>query len=375
MLLGFEGFDNLPDNDSSDNLSRLTGFIQIPPSNGGGPFVKIVRPGRNGLGGAVFVSSLLSPFGLFQLVFAKRMTEFVIGIAAKTFTGFSPPSDDSLIMLFQSTLSGGQFIVQFSKVNGKVLVFGGDVGLGEFVPVGPTLFTSASGIFTPDVHNYIEVKAKIHPTDGYIVVQLTPPGEKARIVVNLQGIRTQYATDNLVDSVAYGHPWFGTADMEFDDLYVEDEIAGPGNDPCNDFLGDMTVLTNGPIGNDTAQWTPLANANFVEVNEAAFDGDVSYNYTQTPGARDSFNFPALKQTVSYFYGLQIKGAYRKDDAGFREIAQFLKIGATRYYAPTRSLPDTYYPFYVDFWRLNPATSAEFTDRDYNALAAGYELTA
>src|SRR5579872_2202315 len=102
MLLGMEGFDNFESGPSGiADLYRTLGFIQYPPTNGGvSSFNVIARPGRLGSGACVRNSTLNSLFGPFQVVFGDRFTEFVWGGAIKSYTGFSPPADDSLILLF-----------------------------------------------------------------------------------------------------------------------------------------------------------------------------------------------------------------------------------------------------------------------------------
>src|SRR6185437_17169739 len=99
--------------------------------------------------------------------------------------------------------------------------------------------------------------------NGYIKVQITPEGSNNAItVVDLQNINTHYnSTYDYVDSIAFGHPWFGNADFDFDDFYIEDSVSAGGEEPDNDFLGDVRVATSSAVGNDHVQWSPLDPGN------------------------------------------------------------------------------------------------------------------
>lgn len=370
-LRGFEGFDNYA---GQADLSANHGFIQYPPM---GSFASISRPGRNNYGAALSVQSLLSTFGTFTPTFADRNSQYVFGIAAKTITGFSPPSDDSLIFLITHSRLGGQFVVQFRKTTGSVKIYGGDLGLGEFVPIGPVLYETANNVWVPDQWGYFEISHLIDPAAGYIRVQYTDPNGKASVLVDLENIRTQYVNgDNTSDSVAMGHPWFGTSDFLFDDMYYCDAQPGTGADNGVEFLGDMRVLTLPPTSQGSVGWTPLANTNWQEVSEPIFDFDSSYNSSSNPSDADLFYFHApLFQTVSFIPGVQLKGAYRKDDAGPRSIQQFFQFSGQQTLGASHSLNDSGYVFFTDLLDSNPATGVAFKDLDILGMAAGYRLAA
>lgn len=100
------------------------------------------------------------------------------------------------------------------------------------------------------------------------------------------------------------------------------------------------------------------------------DGDASYNFTATAGARDLFNFGALDIDVNQVLGLQMKIALRKEDAGARTVAPVLYIGGS-YYVGTAVSVDVTYLYITTLWPINPHTSASWTAADVNALVAGY----
>ena len=71
---------------------------------------------------------------------------------------------------------------------------------------------------------------------------------------------------------------------------------------------------------------PLAETNWEEVSETAFDGDTSYNSTSTLGDEDLFNMGTLDAVIDEIVAVQIVGGYREADAGAHTFTQQLKIG-------------------------------------------------
>jgi hypothetical protein len=137
-------------------------------------------------------------------------------------------------------------------------------------------------------------------------------------------------------------------------------------------LGDVRCLTLFPVGNNSIQWTPLANTNWQEVSETAMDGDTSYNFSDTAGQQDLFNFQALSGVINQIVAVQIKGAYRKSDAGQRTAAQQLVSGATQVAGATTYFGLSY-QYVTDLFPNDPNTGVGWTLSAVNALTAGYKL--
>lgn len=112
--------------------------------------------------------------------------------------------------------------------------------------------------------------------------------------------------------------------------------------------------------------------NWQQVDERQMDGDLTMNFSATPGQEDRFNFMALQSTLDFMVGVQPVGAYRKDDAGPRVIKNVLKSASTEVLGSTFSVPDSY-QFRGDIFPVDPNTGASWTIAAINALKAGYNL--
>jgi hypothetical protein len=158
------------------------------------------------------------------------------------------------------------------------------------------------------------------------------------------------------------------------DFYLTDTSIDPGPNPHNYFLGDIRVETLFAVSNgDTITWTPLANTNWQEISETAFDGDSSYNDTSTVGNIDLFHFAQLRNTVNNVIAVQLTGAYRKDDANNHTIAHQIKISGT-VYAGSNMLMSNTYTYLSDVWPINPNTGGVWATTDVNGMQAGYGLS-
>lgn len=336
----FDGFDHYGSS-GVDMLAR-SGFLQWQSGN------LAFITGRNGNGKAVVPQApLLDLTG----VFAVRNAAAGVGMAIDMSGGSSE------IDLVDTVAGGTQCSVVFNEANFSISVFGGPkVGSS-----GTLLFLSGNNVWSQKVWNYVEFWVTVSTTVGTVIVKVN--GET---LVNLSSVNTQVTANAWFDGITYT----GGA---LDDFYYCDTTTGPGSFPCNAPLGDVRVFTTFPVGNSSVTWTPLANTNWQEVSEVVMDGDSTYNFTTTAGDEDLLNFAALTNTVNKILGVQVTGAYRKDDATMRTLKQALKSGTVEQYGTTNSLPDTSYAYFTDIWILDPNTSASWTLAGVNGIAAGYNL--
>lgn len=359
-LKAFDGYDHY--NQKADILSR-SGFLQYGTGAINGAPLSIV-PGRNGFGKAMEID-FNSPL---SIVWAARNAEMVIGVAVLWGIGGGATFEfiDSVTGLTNIT-------VWFNPTNYAVQIYRGPPATAGNV----LLYASPNNTWTGQVWNFVEFKFLVSATVGYMTVHVN--GVE---VATITGVNTNWTqpspsiTANLwADLLDYTNSFnAGTSSHStIDDLYYCDTTTGPGTYPCNDFLGDCKVDTLFTIGNNSVQWTPLANTNWQELREIAMDSDTSYNFTSTATLEDLLNFGTLDPLTVTIFGLQVTGAYRKDDAGVRTIKQALKVGATEVYGSTWSIPDTSYAYFTDLWVLNPNTSANWAVSEVNGLSAGYNL--
>lgn len=353
---GFDHYNNL-----TDFLAR-TGALQWqlvanqPPSSYSFP------TGLTGYGKAFQWSShqnISEPAHIIRGVWNVRNQEGYIGFRINI------PSGWSFQISFGDGVAGStQAYVQFNAGNYSVLVYRGDNTL---------LGTSANNVWQSSTANFVEFHFKIDNSAGIIEVR-----NNGNVVLSVTGVDTQVSANawsDLIDLLPFTSGIGVAPSVTIDDLYYNDTTSGPGVIPCNTYMGDMRVATLFAIGNDSIQWTPLTMTNWVEISEVAMDSDVSYNSSATPGQQDTFNFNVVESLLDIFYGLQITGAYRKDDAGTRTIKQAMKYSSTTAYGSDWNVPDTVYSYFTDLFVLNPNTGLNWTLAEVNALAAGYNLVA
>ncbi len=112
--------------------------------------------------------------------------------------------------------------------------------------------------------------------------------------------------------------------------------------------------------------------NYAAVSEDGLDGDQTYNSSATIGAVDLFSTVAGLPPGATVYGVRVVGAYRKDDAGTRQIANLVKTGTVQSAGATQNV-GTSYQYLSDVFAVNPATGASWVTSDVNALEIGYEV--
>lgn len=154
------------------------------------------------------------------------------------------------------------------------------------------------------------------------------------------------------------------------DYYILD---GTGSS-FNDFIGDKKIeagLVDG--AGSHSDWTPSAGSNYQCVDEASWDGDTSYVSGDTAGQQDTYTFTNLPAGAPVVDAVQFNQVARKDDAGTRSIANAIVIGGTTYDgALVQSLGDSY-GFFPEVITKNPATGANWTMAEVNAMEAGPKL--
>lgn len=333
MALKFvDGFDHYA---AIADIAARSGFAQYASLNGSG-----FQTGRNG--------NAKEFSGSFNVVLGQRVAKSGAGASVL----FSGPNDITWSFV-DSVANAVQVQVVFRYRNFTIEVYRGS-----------TLLTrTANNVWGANTQHFVEMWVNVDPAAGSVEVHVDQA-----VLVNITGQNTQATANAWWDELQ-------VSNAAYDDLYVCDTTVGAGTNPCNTFLGDPRVYTQFPTANSAVQFTPNANTNWQQVSEQAFDGDTSYNSSSTVGQEDLFTIGATPATIVGILGLQITGAYRKDDAGLRKIKQALKSSATEVYGAQFSLPDSQYNYLGDIFPTDPATSASWTRTGVNAALIGYNLAA
>lgn len=338
MLEFIDGFDHYT---GADILSR-SGMVQYTAGTNGAPTAQ--GQGRNfnakGWAGDLFG------------VIGQRLASHFIG-ASSLITN----NNDMVWAFFDTVGVDYQVDVVFRASNYSIEIWRGRQGIGTLI------YRSANNVWTRGVGNFIEIWPKINTVTGSVKIHINHIE-----VVNATGLNTQETANAWWDR-------FEIYNQTLDDLYYCDTTAGAGSNPCNTLLGDPRAYTLFPTSNGSAAWTPLAGANWQEVNEIAFDGDATYNYSSTPGQDDLFNVGALPSTASGFLGVQTTVAGRKDDAGYRSVKQLYKSGGTTSVGSEQALPDTNYIYWSEMFAIDPDTGVDWIRTGINAAEPGYRMFA
>lgn len=215
---------------------------------------------------------------------------------------------------------------------------------------------------------YIEFKAVIHDSTGSFDVYINGVLETWASGSN-SGVDTRNGGTGVVNRVQLaGATASAISACRMDDFYVVDGTVGGAT-----FLGDIRVDSYLPDGaGDDADFSPSAGSNHENVDDAAPDGDTTYNESATPGDKDTFSLPNTPGSGAAIYGAAHIMRARKTDAGTRELRGLLKsAGGTTANQTTRSQSDSY----VSHFEHNETEpgGAAWDETKVNGLKVGYEV--
>lgn len=236
---------------------------------------------------------------------------------------------------------------------------------------GTVLGTSSGALLSAGVVAYVEWKVTIHGSAGTVdlrvngapVAGLALTGQNTQATAVAQWQTVVLGSVENISSSGLNN----SKTIDFDDLYVLD---GAGPTPWNNFLGDCRVDVRNPTGaGATTGWTPSTGANWDAVNDAAPDDDATYTSAATAGLIDTFVMQDAP-TGATIYGVQHCLSAKKTDAGGASIASVTRHGTTNY--PGTAIPlSTAYTYLLQIAALNPGTSAQWTEAEFNAAEFGY----
>lgn len=254
-------------------------------------------------------------------------------------------------------------------VNPGVIQFGLAIGADNSIiaKYNAGSHSSAAGVFTTNKWTYIEIQSTCGASET-ITVRLN-----GVVLMTVTGVNTDIAgtgTANCVSFACTGAASDSVCVIYYDDVYILDGQDASGGSAVktanNDFLGAVHV----PCGFPTApgyysQFTPLANANWQEVNNINFS-DSAYVATATASDKDTYGFPST-QADAVVFGVQLNIVARKDNAGPRVLAPLYRGEGTDYAqtAAEIGLSNTYETVQAEFDN-DPATSETWTAAGVNA---------
>lgn len=340
-LICFDGFDYTTNSNFLNSLGYYdTGGAAIIA--GGGRF------GGNCLSIAPAYPG--SPTRVFAAGFAQAFVGFAVNAAVNTLTvGFVDTNNNSNYQCYLTFNDYGQI----SAYNGN----------------GTLLGSSSINAWLPGTWCYCEIKPVIAGgTSGSLQVRIN-----GAVVLTLPNVNTQHPTST--SSTFNGIRWAAGdyANPRIDDFYMCDPT---GAAPYNSYLGNVRVqavlpAAAGSLTQFLKSSTSLANWQCA-INQNV--DDTLYVYSATVGNEDLYTVSASIGAVT-IYGVQIRGAYRQDDATQRSAQTLLKSGST--FATTAVVPcNQAYAFQTDGpFIVDPNTGASWTPSAVNSLQIGPKVAA
>jgi hypothetical protein len=235
-----------------------------------------------------------------------------------------------------------------------------------------TLLGTSTNVFATNTFYYLEFKVTISDTVGVVALRVNGVVDAT---LNLTGQDTRNAGNSTANVITYGLNSSTASTIDMDDMYILDGTVGDADQPNNDFLGDVRVEALLPSGaGNYAQFTPSAGSNYQNVDDAAPDGDTTYNSSATTNQLDTFAMGNLATATGVVHGVELINSARKTDAGSSILAPVLRISATDYVGADDSL-GTGYTYQSDqTYDVSPATGLPFTISEVNAFEVGYKKT-
>lgn len=288
-----------------------------------------------------------------QFPFSANNDTWIIG-AAVLLSGWG--NDLPYLYLFQDQ-GNTHLQVSWSNATGKYSVQHG--------ANGQVLWTSANS-YPADIWTYVEVKAKIHSSNGSFSVQLNGFDAGGNSGINTQN-PSGTSTINRIALLGRN----SAAAVYIDDLYVV-RCDGVGQ---NSFIGDCRIDSLYPISDSSVSWTRNTGSNNAsavdESPTAVHDSDSTYVTVRTTGNTDLYTMSNVSYTNGSIIAVGTSVVARKDDIGVKAVYGVIKTGSNT------SISNAYYmqanlgySSYGTVWENNPESGFAWSITDVNNIEVG-----
>lgn len=333
-LLFFDGFESYA---TADILKEWT-------SQNGSPTVDATGGRR---GGGCLSSTTTSAATNVVKTLAASVSTFVAGFA------FNPSASGAF----------GRSIAKFMDSGSNQL----EIRLNSDATLSVTRNSIVLGTSTATVNynsdQYIEFKATIHDTAGTYELRLNGVN-----ILSGSGVDTKNTANASINQIMIGvdgNPG-SSITWKYDDFYILD-TSGATN---NNFLGDVRIDAVYPNADGThTDWTPSTGTDHYALVDEATPNTTDYVSSSTAGQKDSFNMaspPVLASEV--IFGVRVKVAALKDDAGSRSIKVGVRSGTAESVSTAQAL-STSQLYYSNIHEVDPDTGVAWTPSGIDNLQA------
>jgi hypothetical protein len=198
------------------------------------------------------------------------------------------------------------------------------------------------------------------------------------LVVSIDGTlnkTTTGATDDIAYFSFYDDGTNSSAYL-YDDLYLSN---GTGTEH-NTYLGDVRVTALYAKGNGTTNnfTSSSGGSNYLDVDEAVLDGDVSYVASGAVGAKEDYNiqdFADAGVTPGIIYAAQVCNGTHRTDAGTISFKNKMTVAGTEYTDDVEYVANSG-GYLIDTYLRNtdPSDSGTWTEAKIAAAGTGLEIT-
>lgn len=283
---------------------------------------------------------------------------------------FAAQSGWTIGFLFSYVSGGTQTAIIVQLYDGTTLHcdlrFNQTTGCFNVTRNGSVLLTSTTAL-AANTEYYVEIQFVVADSpSGVAILKVDGTTDS---VINSSALDTRNAGNATANRVTF----FGTNALspQIKDIYINDNSGGVDDT----FWGPITVATLTATGaGNSATWDPLSSTNVSNVDEAAMDGDTTYNSTSTNNETDTFVASNTGYSAGTVKGVEWAAQVRRTDASSTaRVARVYRISGTDYVG-TGTAMQTTYRVLTELTRVSPATTAAWTVSELDGMEIGYRRT-
>ncbi len=229
------------------------------------------------------------------------------------------------------------------------------------------LATSSRTVPNAPEFYYCELMCKVDPVNG--AYELRIDGVRWLSASGINTSSTGDAFANQVNLTNQSHIADGSVTI-VDDYYIADDDDRGGTASLVGFAGPVKIACLEETADGArVEFTPLAGTNVSNVDETGGeDADGSYN-SGTHNAVDLYALTDLETPLVEIKAVAVHQFARKEDALFRSIFPVARVNSSDYSGDEVTLSNSYEHLF-HAWDRNPATEAEWTLTEVNAVQVG-----
>lgn len=292
-----------------------------------------------------YVCKYISSINTLYVSFRMRLSSFTY---APTICSFA--NDAGYQVSFQYDYSGGAPYYIKARLGGRI---------------GTTILGVSTQVFPYNQWVLIEIKVKVHSTQGEVVMKFD-----RHEVINVTGVNTQFQTTGGITKFYLGSVNVGSTDCA-SNWYYDDVVLDDADWPGNSRIQGLPATAAGA----TTQFTPSAGANYQCVDEVPAS-DTDYNAAGLIDKVDTFTLADLTGNLNVIKCLAVQTRAWKEGNG---VAEFLKhvvrpASTDRVGTMNHRLPSVVGSKQT-IWENNPEDSQPWEAADVNGMEAGYTSAA